>query len=473
MLRPPFYKRAGKFVWGILPREPAHALLFLGAVCIFISPELRWWDKTPGLVWYHALRLMLYIFFVAGAGGYYLCFLPTQRPVRRLIECVLLPTFVGLAGIPAVALLCFRNVIFAPQSAETSVLATGSSNVHAFLDAIRNFGTGYEFAALGFAFVLWFTIQLPFGRTTLPARLLTSPAGPIPDEVSEPEHRRTMAFVWMMVGLIFLTNLPGEIYWRILRSTGWAGHHPSSSLWAGYLSDLVFQASLLAFILSAIGADGRQMLRSKFRLPRAKYLGLAAALALPVLGYMQARLQWRQCCWGQSPPPTIGDFVSWPGIAAVWLFVPALIEEIAWRGYLQPRFIRRYGLARGVFFVGVVWGAFHFAWDSHWQASLPTVMKSVQTRVLGTVILSYALAWLTIWSKSILPAAVAHATFNALLAVDTSKFDRHYDWWVTIAVWLVAGYLLFHLFPPPRDEAVDEVVSVRPETAPEAATSEL
>jgi hypothetical protein len=68
---------------------------------------------------------------------------------------------------------------------------------------------------------------------------------------------------------------------------------------------------------------------------------------------------------------------------------------------------------------------------------------------------------------------VAHATFNALLAVDTSKFDRHYDWWVTIAVWLVAGYLLFHLFPPPRDEAVDEVVSVRPETAPEAATSEL
>jgi hypothetical protein len=76
------------------------------------------------------------------------------------------------------------------------------------------------------------------------------------------------------------------------------------------------------------------------------------------------------------------------------------------------------------------------------------VIFELFSRLLGTVVLSYLLAWLTIQSRSVLPAAVAHATYNAFVTDYSLTFRT--PWWPTTFLWAAAGYLLFRYFPVPQ-----------------------
>jgi membrane protease YdiL (CAAX protease family) len=89
-------------------------------------------------------------------------------------------------------------------------------------------------------------------------------------------------------------------------------------------------------------------------------------------------------------------------------------EEIGWRGYLQPRLLERFGLLRGVVLLGLIW--------AHWHT--PVILAGYnypETPVLGALFLfplelifaSFLLAWLTIRSGSVWPAALAHGSYNA------------------------------------------------------------
>lgn len=40
-------------------------------------------------------------------------------------------------------------------------------------------------------------------------------------------------------------------------------------------------------------------------------------------------------------------------------FLGAFLEEIGWRGFLQPLFVRRFGAITGAVFVGVIWAFWH------------------------------------------------------------------------------------------------------------------
>jgi len=75
-------------------------------------------------------------------------------------------------------------------------------------------------------------------------------------------------------------------------------------------------------------------------------------------------------------------------------------------------------------------------------------------RLASAVSLSYVLAWLTIRSESILPAAVSHAIYN-IFVTDRSLATRN-PLWLNVALWAVAGVALFHFFPPPSPSTVAE-----------------
>lgn len=40
-------------------------------------------------------------------------------------------------------------------------------------------------------------------------------------------------------------------------------------------------------------------------------------------------------------------------------FLGAVVEEIGWRGFLQPLFVKRFGAILGASLVGVIWAAWH------------------------------------------------------------------------------------------------------------------
>jgi len=115
-------------------------------------------------------------------------------------------------------------------------------------------------------------------------------------------------------------------------------------------------------------------------------------------------------------PPLLSEYFRFPGAIVIWSIIPALAEEIAWRGYLQPRFIQLYGLARGIFFTGIVWGAFHFTFDFGPFMGHQEIILVLLRRLTMAVTLSVILGWITLRSGSVLPAAVVHGLYNAFWA---------------------------------------------------------
>jgi membrane protease YdiL (CAAX protease family) len=328
-------------------------------------------------------------------------------------------------------------------------------NVSAILGLTANLGPGFQFAVGGFVLVAIFAELLFLGRVTLPVHLIVSPT-PCADDLSENSHHRTMMFVWIMTSLLPLALLlEGAVVLVVFSIPGGpATPNASQAFWGDQIGSAL---SLLILILLALGKKGRASVRGKLRFPEPPYLGLAAlfpaaiACVWPACFYLHDRIHWAAYGWGRSDTPHLGSYFHLPRAAFLWYLVPALIEEIAWRGYLQPRFIRRYGVMRGIFLLGIVWGAFHFGTDFNSYMMPGTVALQIIRRLAGTVAYSYVLAWLTIRSQSILPAAVAHGVLN-IFVYDPLPISTPF--WVLVALWTALGYVLFHYFPPQLNDEV-------------------
>ena len=99
-------------------------------------------------------------------------------------------------------------------------------------------------------------------------------------------------------------------------------------------------------------------------------------------------------------------------LAAFTNLVPALGEELGWRGWLLPKLVPL-GTLPAILITGVIWGAWH----------APLVLLGYNypgapgwlgvTAMVGTCILVGAVfGWLRLRSGSVWPAALAHAAFN-------------------------------------------------------------
>jgi len=95
--------------------------------------------------------------------------------------------------------------------------------------------------------------------------------------------------------------------------------------------------------------------------------------------------------------------------------LPALGEELGWRGLLQGEMIDRFGLTRGVTLLGLFWSFWH----------LPSLLAGYnfpEHPLLGAFVLfpaqlvasSFVLAWLTLRGRSFWPAALLHGSVNGI-----------------------------------------------------------
>jgi len=119
-----------------------------------------------------------------------------------------------------------------------------------------------------------------------------------------------------------------------------------------------------------------------------------------------------------GPLPPIGllvalQLVSIP-IGAVVNTVPALGEELGWRGFLLPRLLPL-GTAPAVLVSGAVWGLWHtplILLGYNYGAQTPGWL-GVLTMTGTCVVVGAVFSWLRLRSASIWPAALAHGAFNA------------------------------------------------------------
>jgi len=223
----------------------------------------------------------------------------------------------------------------------------------------------------------------------------------------------------------------------------------------------VLDAALLVGIAACIlGKEGRNAARASLKLPEPRYalLGLILAFTvsslIPGAQYLVDRANWAVHDFGKSAPPYLSSYFDVNNAWQPWLLLMvfgAFAEEIVFRGLLLPKFLGRYGVYRGIFLTGIVWAAIHFRSDTYSGLSAGGVLVHLANRVLLCLALNFVFAWMTLRWNSVIPAAIAHTTWNILVTVQPDSAQL-WDKAFIFVLWAILAYVLFRFWPLSGEE---------------------
>jgi len=125
-------------------------------------------------------------------------------------------------------------------------------------------------------------------------------------------------------------------------------------------------------------------------------------------------------------------------------------EEFAWRGYLQEKFLRKYGLNWGLIILGIIWGYWHLPLVlMGWTFPNHPVLGALLLFPISTIFVGIFEGWIYLRSRSIWMPALAHAASNlfaGLLFQMIMHQDKLFLQLMFIAVWgIVAALCLISL----------------------------
>ena len=149
-------------------------------------------------------------------------------------------------------------------------------------------------------------------------------------------------------------------------------------------------------------------------------------------------------------------------VIAAWVLnvLPALGEEIGWRGWLTPQLLPL-GAIPTIAITGVIWGLWHtpLILLGHNYPHLPG-WQAVIFMVVFCILIGGILAWLSIRTRSVWPAALGHSTINAIgglpliFSADTTFDTAHVGitgttGWIVTGIVLVVSWVLKSFKPAP------------------------
>ena len=449
-------RRLFRFLRSIAPRDISQLALAFGVVCFYIAPHARWKPiqvpVVPGFSGHAtyslgARLLSEWLLIFSGVAGYYIWFWPGKHPIRRIFSFLFLPVITGMT----LMLYAYQKSI----ASHSSILEpVNHENWHSPAENIlRLINTpGFRIAGLGLVLVTFFTLRFAFGKTSLPLEL---PEKGTACSIEPKRWGRLQFLIWMLIGPLFLViTLPSMVLVAI--STNFPGRM-SDYIYSDWLNavNLTFATFLLlAICFCIVVKEDRTVFRNGLRLPEPRFVGLALAFSvgIPVgislVQYLSDRMSWATHSFGKFEPPQFGSYFALPSVLVFYMFIPALAEELIFRGVLQYNFIRKYGTQRGIFLVGLIWVAFHFPVDFY-SATLDEkeILLKLGSRILTCLSLNYAFAWLTLQSGSVLPATVAHTLFNVFVSMSFGP-DFTGKGFIRAMAWAVLAWFIFRYWPP-------------------------
>ena len=449
--------RASVLLRSVLPQDLTQLLLLSGVICLVIAPHLRWGPQgqfsTPIMLF---IGFGLYAIYFAGTAGFFTCFRPGRHPVRRILCWVCLPALMGECS------LMFSSFAFLITRQAPGSISLQNINASQVLSAL---GPGFHYAAVGSLFVVAFTIFLALGSTSLPL-VLPKPSVSVSNDFAS--WNRLTSFLWVFLALLplilwlwfppFINFILG--HYIFLHLPPFKGVD-IVSLSANATTDLI-----IALIgIRMIGREARDALRRSLCWPKVKCLALAVVFPLGIdalvsVGLLIFKLL-RVVTNQHSSALRLSqfDYFMFPRAGLfLWWLLPAFTEEIIFRGMLQPLFVRRYGVSRGVFLVGITFAAAHVSTDFSGGYTDSLVIAKLCSRLIASLALSLVFGWLTLRRGSIFPAAIAHGLYNI-----SSSFVPPFAGigLVIDLLWMMLAYVLFHYWPV-QTEAKQEFESAAP-----------
>ncbi len=449
-----------QFARSLLPSDRTQLLFIAGLVCLTIAPRLGWRPSIDlaSLVLEGAgqipsgeiqqelatfVRYSIYTVIFAASAGFFTCCWPGRHPARRVSLLVVLPSFVGLCAISAKYI-----SLLSPHSVLQRRFALGHGPVW-IVTKLWMLGTGIRFCFIGLTLVAVFVLLLSRGKASLPISVLYENF----EESEETEAwKGCKRSIWIFQGAPLLSGIPIGIATSLLflippvTDSSW--HYNVVEALRRIAVGLV----LFGMAVWAIGKDNRRYIRQQMRFPNWRYAGLGLmiptlpALLPSIVMYLFARADWAAHAFGSLEPPWLGDYFVLPEPWTVALFLAAFAEEVIFRGVLQRHFIERFGLWGGISFVAIIWSAFHFYSDSYRRFSDLEIVFSLFLRVLFCFILGFALSWITLRSKSLIPATIAHGVNNVFAYSKTGVMFPGRNW-VYLGLLALLTYVLFRYWP--------------------------
>lgn len=108
-------------------------------------------------------------------------------------------------------------------------------------------------------------------------------------------------------------------------------------------------------------------------------------------------------------------------IAPVVNFITCLGEELGWRGYLLPNLLEKMSPLKATIVSGVIWGVWHapmIAMGHNYGLDYPTApFGGILAMIIFCVFVGSCLSYITMKSKSCIPAVIGHAMINGFAAL--------------------------------------------------------
>jgi len=222
--------------------------------------------------------------------------------------------------------------------------------------------------------------------------------------------------VWRpIIVFLLVTFALSALFWALIVQPG-----RPSGLKQLYTLGLMWCPGVAALLTTLI--DQHNLRGLGWRLGPARYLLLSYALPIAYAGVIYA-LTWL-LGWGAFTVENVPQGQPWPIFVlrnATFLFlfgglIPALGEEIGWRGYLVPQLAKRTSFTNVALISGAIWAVWHYPLilfsDYHSAAPRWLALLCFSLLIVG---ISFAFAWLRLKSGSLWTAAILHASHNVLI----------------------------------------------------------
>lgn len=457
--------RLRTFLRSVIPADPAQLLFLAGIVCLIFGSRMSWWPRRLGSPLdslgvfdsekarfdsYELAVLGTYAMIFSTFAGYYACFWPGLRPVRRVLSLVIAPIVGGIC-------LNLGPYVYLTRS-YSSILDHRTLSGYFQAGQLRFLITspGFHVVFLGLVLIGIFTLRMIRGTSCLPVGL---PAVSNPDFPEAKLWARIRFLIWILVGpLVLMVAILGGILvfpLAFLRNAATIVYEPLFQ----YLA-LIFGAALsLVVACWIVGKEGREICRNSIQYSRANYLllGVGCPVGIAFLissgHYLFDRAHWAATQFGNMEAPQASRYFSLPSPWLLLLFFAAFVEEVIFRGLLQTIFVRRYGLYRGIFVTGIAWAAYHFNSDASFaHVDELGAASKVSFRLALCLSLGFVLSWLSLRSGSILPASIAHTLHNVLVDQLDPRFPGKPEVWV--AMWAILACVLFRYWPVPASNEI-------------------